>query len=102
MPIFSPVTVPMQTDVCMLPQVGMGGILILMILATIILFIPIILFFIMLYKAKRNFIVWREIFTSDDFKGILEEQQKTSKRFINNLNDMMETWIYSYRKKEKK
>ena len=86
----------------MMPQGDVIGIfMLLMVFITIIFLIPIILFFIMMYKARRNVADWQGILSSDDFKGIVKEQRETSKRFINNLNGMMETWISSHKKKEK-
>ena len=55
----------------------------------------------MMYKARRNVADWHGALSSDDFKGMVKEQRETSKRFINNLNGMMETWISSHKKKEK-
>ena len=55
----------------------------------------------MMYKARRNVADWQGILSSDDFKGMVKEQRETSKRFIDNLNNMMETWISLHGKKER-
>ena len=84
----------------MMPQGEVIGIfMLLMVFITIIFIIPIILFFVMMYKARRNVADWHGALSSDDFKVMVKEQRETSKRFINNLNGMMETWISSHKKK---
>ena len=97
-----PVTVPMQSGAYMMPYAGTSGtFVLLMIFAFVFFLIPIILFFIMMYKARRNVADWRGMISSDDFKGMVEEQRETSKKFINNINELLSLWVERERKKNK-
>ena len=96
-----PVTVPMQTGAYMMPQAGTSGIFVLlMIFAFVFFLIPIILFFIMIYKARRSVADWHGMLSSDDFKGMVEEQRETSKKFIDNINELLSLRVERERKKK--
>ena len=80
----------------MMEYVGLGEVawMILPIYAMMLLalLVPLVLFLMFLWKIHN--------FANLTDAGIIYEHQKASKRFINNINDMMEAWIEE--RKEKK
>ena len=84
----------------MMPQLEMGGILILMIFAAIFFIVPIILFFVMIYKVRKRAVDWQGIFASDDLKQQMGKSNERVDRFANKIEELLDIWIAD-RKKEK-
>ena len=93
MPEPMPYNMPMQTGAYMMPQAGMGGILILVILAAMFLIVPIILFFVMMHKLHRRASDWQGIFSSDDVKKQMEMSNERVNSFVGKIDELFDLWI---------
>ena len=86
-----------------MPQAGMSGIfVILMIFALVFFLIPIILFFVMMYKARRSVADWHGVISSDGI-GIKKQMERSNERvgqFVDNVNELISVWIEREKKKK--
>ena len=100
MPMY-PMYDPVSMGVYMVPHAGMSGIFaLLMIFAVIFFILPIILFFVMMYKARRNVAVWHGIFTSNDVKKQMERSNERVNGFVDKIDELFDLWIERERKKK--
>ncbi|VUT24483.1 MAG: hypothetical protein MASP_00534 [Candidatus Methanolliviera sp. GoM_asphalt] len=92
----------------MMEQIAMGelgfgiwGLALVWLFMLIFLMLPLVIFAIILWKirsiGRANMEEWK-----GQFETIFKEHQDEAKRFINNLNSMIETWISSQRERKKK
>ena len=68
------------------------GFVLIWILWLIVLMIPLIIFSVIIWKVCRVGRLNRKEWVGQ-FEGVVKEHQEVSKRFINNINELIETWI---------
>ena len=89
-----PVTVPMQTGAYMMPQAGVSGMFVLlMILAIVIVIIPLILFVIMLYKIRKRTVNWQGIFSSEDIREQFKRSNERASRYADKFDEMLDLYL---------
>ena len=101
MPYYAPIPVQSGGYLNIMPQGDAIGIfLILMVFVTMIFLIPIILFLVMMYKARRNVADWQDIFSSDDVKKQMEKSNERVNSFVDKIDELFDLWIERERKKK--